>query len=130
MTAVRRCAPLASAIVLLTMLSATLGAQNNNRWAQPYQNGMRAFREGNYQLAITMFERAVAVDSKQAAGKYVEGVFRVDYFPYFYLGASYLELKNYAKAKENFDKADVGLPRPLRLRLDEYQKQLPDQQVQ
>ena len=66
----------------------------------------------------------MAAEPKSAANKYVEGVFRVDYFPFYYLGIAYLELKQYDKARDNFNKARDGLPRPLLVKVDDYQKRL------
>jgi hypothetical protein len=95
---------------LLVMASASAYAQNS-RWADPYRAGVKAFESGKYAEAIPLLERAAAVDSKSQAQKYVEGVFRVDYFPYYYLALAYAETKDWAKAKENLEKARPTLTR-------------------
>jgi len=99
-------------------------AQNNNKWADPYQKGLKAFNAKNYRIAINFFEQAVAAEPRSGANKRVEGVFYTDYFPYYYLGVAHLELRQYEKAQENFDKARNGLTRPLVIKLDEYERRL------
>src|SRR5260370_37385121 len=69
-------------------------------------------------------EQAIAADPKASANKYVEGVFRTDYFPYYYLGAAYLELRQYDKAQQNFTKAKDGLSRDLLAKLNTLQTRL------
>src|SRR5439155_24822742 len=50
-------------------------------------------------------------DPKSQEKKLIEGVFRIDYFPYYYLALAYAEMKDWAKAKENLDKARPTLTR-------------------
>ena len=92
-------------------MTAAPAAQNNNKWADPYQKGLKAFNAKNYRIAINFFEQAVAAEPRSGANKRVEGVFYTDYFPYYYLGVAHLELRQYEKAQENFDKARNGLTR-------------------
>jgi len=113
-----------AAVVLATLMIAAPAAQNNNKWADPYQKGLKAFNAKNYRIAINFFEQAVAAEPRSGANKRVEGVFYTDYFPYYYLGVAHLELRQYEKAQENFDKARNGLTRPLVIKLDEYEKRL------
>lgn len=54
--------------------------------------GIGDYKAGNYQSAIDQLTQSVAIDPRQADA-------------YFHIGASYLELKNIAKAQENFRKA-------------------------
>jgi tetratricopeptide (TPR) repeat protein len=112
------------AVVLATLMTAAPAAQNNTKWADPYQKGLKAFNAKNYRIAINFFEQAVAMEPRSGANKHVEGVFYTDYFPYYYLGVAHLELRQYEKAQENFDKARNGLTRPLVIKLDEYEKRL------
>jgi hypothetical protein len=100
---------------LLVVASTTAYAQNS-RWADPYRNGVKAFDSGKYAEAIPLFERAVAADPKAGPQKYVEGVFRIDYFPYYYLALAYAETKDWAKAKENLEKARPTLTRQQQMK--------------
>ena len=108
----------------LTVLVTVAAFAQNSKWAEPYEKALKAIDARQYSAAIPLLEQAVAADSRSAASKYVEGVFRVDYFPFYYLGVAYLEVRNYDKAQENFNKARNGLPRPLLAKLDDYQKRL------
>jgi hypothetical protein len=112
--------PLAGFTVLLTV--AVSGQAN--KWYDPYQKGLKALDAKNYESAVMLLQQAVTADPKAGASKYVEGVFRADYFPYYYLGIAYLELRQYDKAQEYFTKSRNGLSRPLLVKLDDYQKRL------
>ena len=111
------------AVVVTALATVSLEAQSN-KWADPYQKGLKAFNAKNFRAAIALFEQAVAADPRSSANKHVEGVFYTDYFPYYYLGVAHLELRQYQKAKENFDKSRSGLTRPLVIKLDEYERRL------
>src|SRR5215813_11821458 len=101
-------APLAAALLLVMSTSASA---QNSRWADPYRSGVKAFESGKYAEAIPLLERAVAADPKSQPQKLIEGVFRIDYFPYYYLALAYAETKDWAKAKENLEKARPTLTR-------------------
>jgi tetratricopeptide (TPR) repeat protein len=115
-----RILPLAGFTVLLTV--AVSGQAN--KWYDPYQRGLKALEAKNYESAVMLLQQAVTADPKAGASKYVEGVFRADYFPYYYLGIAYLELRQYEKAQEYFTRSRNGLSRPLLIKLDDYQKRL------
>jgi tetratricopeptide (TPR) repeat protein len=113
--------PLTFALALL--LGASAQAQNR-RWADPYRDGVKAVDGKRYEEAVRLLERAVAVEPRDGANKQEDGVYRIDYFPYFYLGIAHTELKQFDKAQENFAKARRTLPpnnRQLQARFDEYQ---------
>ena len=95
-----------------------------NKWYDPYQRGLKALEAKSYESAVMLLQQAVTADPKAGASKYVEGVFRADYFPYYYLGIAYLELRQYDKAEEYFTKSRNGLSRPLLVKLDDYQRRL------
>jgi tetratricopeptide (TPR) repeat protein len=116
----RRIVPIV--IVAVGVTTSALG--QNRRWFDPYQRGVAAVEARKFDAAVKLLEQAVAVESRQGASKYVEGVFRTDYFPYYYLGVAYLELKQYDKARENFTKARTGLSPNLLVRLTEFEKRV------
>jgi len=97
-------------VALLLVASATARAQNS-RWADPYRNGVKAFEGGRCAEAVPLFERAVAVDPRAQANKLIEGVFRTDYFPYYYLALCYVEMQQWDRAAPNLDKARSTLTR-------------------
>jgi hypothetical protein len=99
-----------AALGLALALSASAYAQNS-KWADPYQKGVKAFESGNYAEAVAQLERAVAADPKAGPNKIIEGVFRTDYFPYYYLALAYVELQQFDKAQQNLDKARSTLSR-------------------
>jgi peptidoglycan-associated lipoprotein len=95
-----------------------------NKWYDPYQKGLNAFQASNWARAATLLEQAIAADPRATAHKYVEGVFRIDYFPYYYLGAAYLELHEYEKAEQSLKKAKASLSRELIPKLTALQARL------
>jgi peptidoglycan-associated lipoprotein len=90
------------------LFNAAVFAQSS-KWYDPYQKGLKAFEASNWAQAAAFLEQAAAAAPQAAAHKYLEGVFRVDYFPYYFLGAAYLELHQYEKAQRNINKASDGL---------------------
>ena len=55
-------------------------------------NGIAEYKRGNYAGAVDLLEQSVKIDAQQPDA-------------YFYLGASYLELKNFGRAQEYFKRA-------------------------
>jgi hypothetical protein len=104
------------ALVAALLFCASASAQNR-KWLEPYEAGVKAFQQGKYAAAVALLERAAAANSKSEAGKIIEGVFPIDYFPFYYLGLAYLELGQFDKAQENLDKARSTLPRKELARL-------------
>jgi tetratricopeptide (TPR) repeat protein len=115
------------AVAAATLLSVAVSVYaQNNKWADPYQKGLKAVDAKKWDEAVADIEQAVAVEPKAEKAKYVEGVFRIDYFPYLYLGMAYMELKQYDKAQANFEKAKNPAPsdKKLQTRAADYQGQL------
>jgi len=98
-------------VVALVAGAAASASAQNRRWADPYNNGVKAFESGKCSDAIPQFERAVAADPKAGANKRVEGVFGIDYFPYYYLAQCYAQLQQWDKASQNLEKARPTLTR-------------------
>ena len=94
------------------------------QWSDPYEKGLKAIEASRWTQAATFLEQAIAADPHAAEHKYLEGVFRIDYSPYYHLGAAYLELHQYDKAQENFNKARRGLSRKLIPKLTALQARL------
>jgi tetratricopeptide (TPR) repeat protein len=63
-----------------------------NRGRTLLANGIAEYKRGNYTGAVDLLEQSVKIDSQQPDA-------------YFYLGASCLELKNFARAQEYFKRA-------------------------
>src|SRR6185503_11479843 len=114
---------LAAGIVAVVLLTVGVFGQVN-KWYDPYQKGLNAFQARNWARAATLLEQAIAADPNATEHKYVEGVFRIDYFPYYYLGAAYLELHDYEKAERSFKKAKDRLSRDLIPKLAALQARL------
>jgi tetratricopeptide (TPR) repeat protein len=96
------------------LLCAPAGAQSR-KWQDPYDKGTKAFAKGNYSEAVKQLERAVEIEPK--AGMKIEGAFRDEYFPYYYLALAYIELGEFQKARVNLDKARVTVQKPQQARL-------------
>ena len=102
------------ALAAVMLLSVAVYAQNS-RWAKPYQDGVKAAEAKKWAEAVALIEQAVAVNPKAERQKLIEGVFRVDYFPYLYLGMAYMELGQFEKAQQNLEKAKNPAPTDRRL---------------
>jgi tetratricopeptide (TPR) repeat protein len=111
------------AALLIAMLPAAARAQNS-KWSDPYSRALDAFKANRYQEAINLLETAVKANPKAEANKRIEGVFTVDYYPYYYLGIAYYETRDYRKAQENLEKAKAPAPRDKAMvaKLNEYQQ--------
>jgi tetratricopeptide (TPR) repeat protein len=113
-------------IVALTLLGVVASAQNNRAWSDPYQDAVRLIQGGFYDKAVPLLEAAVKANPKAELNRLVEGVFRIDYLPYYWLGIAYFELHQTEKAQENFQKARNPAPRDKTqlARLNDYQAKL------
>src|SRR5207244_573411 len=103
-------------VAALLVVASTSAYAQSRRWADPYQAGVKAFESRKYAEAIPLLERAAAADPKSQQQKLIEGVFRIDYFPYYYLALAYAETKDWAKAKENLEKARPTLTRQQQMK--------------
>jgi hypothetical protein len=111
-------------LVSLAVALAATSAAAQGRWADPYRNGVKAFEAGKCGEAIPLLERAVAADPKAESNKRIEGVFRLDYFPYYYLALCYVEQQQWDKAAQNLDKARATLTRQQQARLAEAETRI------
>lgn len=109
----RRAETVVAGVVIAALAFAAVVSAQSNRWYDPYRRGLEAIERQNYDEAIVQLERAIAADARQSANKYVEGVFRTDYFPYYHLGIAYLRSGNRERALQNFNRASEGLNRNL-----------------
>src|SRR5262249_32032901 len=95
-----------------------------SRWNDPYKNGVKAFEAGTCSEEVPQFERAVAADPKAEANKRIEGVFRTDYFPYYYLALCYVDLQQWDKASLNLDKAKATLTKQQQAKFTEAETRI------
>src|SRR5689334_24823792 len=101
--------------------AANAGAQTN-QWVVPYEKGLQAFDAARYAEAVEYLERAVSADPRASRHKYVEGVFRADYLPYFYLAIAYTKLGVLDKAQASLAKARTGAPPALAAQLHDVER--------
>src|SRR5438128_28239 len=106
------------------MACAGLANAQSNAWYNPYVKGVKAVESARYAEAVTLLERAVAEDPRAARSKYIEGVFRTDYVPYFYLALAYTKLGDFDKATANAAKAETVLPPQLVTRFSDLRREL------
>src|SRR5262249_53760722 len=109
---------------LVAAATCVVVSAQSNRWFDPYDRGRKAFEAGKYADAVPLLERAVAAEPKAAANKIIEGVFRTDYFPYYYLALAYVELQQWDKASQNLDKARPTLTRQQTPKFNEAESKI------
>jgi len=66
-----------------------------------YETGVKAVESGNWDTAIQSLSRAAGSDP--TSRQYIEGVFRDNYFPQFYLSVAYANKGELDKAKLYYD---------------------------
>jgi len=111
-------------VAALALVAAASAEAQNSRWAEPYRSAVKAVDGGKCAEAIPLLERAVAADARAGAQKYVEGVFRIDYFPYYYLALCYVDLQQWDKASQNLDKARATLTRQQQAKFAEAESKI------
>jgi tetratricopeptide (TPR) repeat protein len=117
-------AVLGAAVATAVLATCVVVSAQSNRWYDPYDKGRKAFEAGKYGEAVPLLERAVAAEPKAAANKIIEGVFRTDYFPYYYLAIAYAELGQWDKASQNLDKARPTLTRQQTAKFTETESKI------
>ncbi|HSR51220.1 MAG TPA: hypothetical protein VLV83_10360 [Acidobacteriota bacterium] len=85
--------------LLAAGLNGSLMAQRYRQWLEPYQEGKKAFEEGNYAEAAAHFQRALNADDKASPRKPTYGNFDEAYFPHLYLGVSLYHLGRFQEAQ-------------------------------
>jgi uncharacterized protein len=95
---------LGAIVTAMVATAAAAGAQSNG-WYNPYVKGLKAFDAARYDEAVRLLERAVDVDPRSARNKYIEGVYRTDYQPYYYLAIAYSKVGAIDKAQATLAKA-------------------------
>jgi hypothetical protein len=110
-------------LALVLALGVSSGAQSR-KWEEPYRKGVQAFEAGKYADAREQLERAIAAEPKAEANKLIEGVYRTDYFPYYYLALTFVELQQFDKAQQNLDKARPTVMRWQQARFAEAESKI------
>jgi tetratricopeptide (TPR) repeat protein len=96
---VRRIGVLAVMLLLVRGLSIA-------QWYVSYENGLKAFRNRQYQEAVQDLSEAIDDQSDSKASKRTYGMQFIDYFPYVYRGVAYFKLGDRTKALEDLQKAE------------------------
>src|SRR3954468_8685803 len=112
---------LSAMVAMILGAAASVGAQTNG-WYTPYVKGLKAFDAARYEEAVRLLERAVVEDPRAARNKYIEGVFRTDYLPYYYLAIAYSKLGAIDKAQATLAKAHGVVPPALVPQLRDLQR--------
>src|SRR5262249_46037361 len=116
---------LTNSVIGAAMLAcAGISEAQGNAWYNPYIRGVKAVESARYAEAVALLERAVAEDPRAARNKYIEGVFRTDYVPYFYLALAYTRLGNVDKATSNVVKAESTVPPQLMIQFSDLRREL------
>src|SRR5262249_20535289 len=116
---------LTNSVIGAAMLAcAGISEAQGNAWYNPYIRGVKAVESARYAEAVALLERAVAEDPRAARNKYIEGVFRTDYVPYFYLALAYTRLGNFDRAAANAAKAEAVVPPQLATRFSDLRSEL------
>lgn len=104
----------ASILVLALTMAWASPARAQGRWVDAYDQGVQAVKKQQWSQAVENLTKAIAANSHAEANKTYEGVHSEDYFPYYYRGLAYLNLKEYDKAQRDFKlAAQTRMPDPL-----------------
>jgi len=115
-----------ASVMLLLVFGLPGAAFSQVRWLKPYEDGVKAFRAGDWQKTINLIGTAVRFDGRQSARKRTDGVYEEEYFPYYYLGIAYAKLGNVEQATRNLAEAlNQGGLRPAMIdEVKRYQAEL------
>lgn len=76
--------------------------QAHAEWYKDYEAGMDSLKKGQNQAAIGRFQSAISKKSDEGTSIKFYGMKFDDYFPHYYLGLAYFNLKNYDAALSEF----------------------------
>lgn len=71
-------------------------------WYKDYDEGLKASNKGQWQQAILHFQSAIRVRQNEEINVRFYGTKMDDYFPHFYLGIAYYNIKNFEAAVSEF----------------------------
>ncbi|HTY57537.1 MAG TPA: tetratricopeptide repeat protein [Bacteroidota bacterium] len=86
--------------IILFLPLAPLSAQ----WYVNYENGRKAFKNGQWQQAVAYLSEAISDEPDSKRDKKTYGFVFIDYFPYAYRGAAYYRLGDLANARADLEK--------------------------
>jgi hypothetical protein len=100
--------------ILAAVVALPGAALAQGKWVDPYDKGTDAIKNQKWTEAVADLTQAIAADSHAQANKITEGVYHEDYFPYYYRGLAYFNLKQTDKALADLTLAgQTKMPEPL-----------------
>lgn len=95
---------------LLLSLTSVASAQT---WYASYEDGLAAARSGNWQVVVSKMTEAIKKQPKESNKLKSYGTIFINYHPYYYRGAAYLNLGKYEQSIEDLDKSTGPGPENL-----------------
>ncbi|HXI11030.1 MAG TPA: tetratricopeptide repeat protein [Thermoanaerobaculia bacterium] len=94
-----------AALPLVFLLLSLTGSASAQTWYASYEDGLAAARAGNWQVVVTKMTEAIKKQGKENNKLKSYGVIFINYHPYYYRGAAYLNLGKYEQAIDDLDKS-------------------------
>lgn len=93
--------------ILLVALLLSAGARPlYAEWYKDYESAMDLIKKGDYGDAATKLNSAISQKNEEGASIKFYGMKFADYFPHFYLGQCYFNLKDYPSAVREFEQSE------------------------
>jgi tetratricopeptide (TPR) repeat protein len=95
-------------IVLLSVLSALLfpmASWAQNTWYSAYENALEDISAGHWEQSAENLRQALELKPDPELNARTYGVWRSDYFPYYFLGLTWFNMGDYSRAVEFFDRS-------------------------
>ncbi len=94
--------PISTAALILVFLSLPLYAE----WQKDYESAMDLIKKNQWQAAIPKLQAAISDKPDEGSNIKFYGMKFGDYFPHYYLGWAYFNLKNYSSALNEFQQSE------------------------
>jgi tetratricopeptide (TPR) repeat protein len=97
----------------VTLLALALATAAHASWYDDYDAGLIAVKKGNWSAVVTKMTAAIKGNAKEGDRVRTYGVITINYHPYYYRGAAYLQIGRYDEAIADLEKTSGPGPENL-----------------
>ncbi len=100
-------------IFILTLLAALMlpvAIHAQSTWYSCYESALEDITAGRWEQSVENLQQALKLKAAPEHNARTYGVWRSDYFPYYYMGLAFFNMGDYSRAEEFFDRSlDAGV---------------------
>ncbi len=92
-------------LYMVTALLCPMVVLAQNAWYSAYESALEDISAGRWEQSVESLNQALELKPEPELNARTYGVWRSDYFPYYYLGLAWFNMGDYSRAVEFFDRS-------------------------